>query len=280
MTRVNYHYLFLNFTLLLSSSATAQSNGSIFQVDIRYSNGHWDFKHYGLKSSEEIISLKKDKDSFIVSKHFLVNKFESREKRLQTDTTHYPALGQAIPSNTIETLISNLNQDKNNGNEKYAKQLTGAISNKQIFMIAKEFKLAWMFKTKYSTKTKRKSIFNNIKSLKLFTEFYNTCKPWYPRSEQKDTAFIFANKTIGFTITTYSNNDTIQYLGQLANLMLQPFSRVLDASTKKIKCAINLDVNILLLKILPEKSISRNYLEQSLAKYYIKWSLENDNMWE
>jgi hypothetical protein len=280
MTRVNYYYLIVSPILLFSYSALAQSKDSVFQVNIRYSNGQWDFKLNGIKSSEEFILFKKYKDSFILAKYFSVEKLERRDKTLLTDTFYYPTLGNGIQSNTIETLISNLNQDKNNGNENYARQLTGSISDKQILLVAKEFKFAWMFKTKYSTKAERKSILKNIKSFKLFDEFYNTYKPWYPGTEQRDTAFIFANKTVGFTITTYSNNDTIQYLGQLANLMLQPFSRVLDASTKKLKCAINLDVNILLLKILPGKSKSRKYLEEKIAKYYIRWSLENENMWE
>ena len=176
----------------------------------------------------------------------------------------------------MEELVINLNQDKNNADGKYVKNLVGIITDKQINEVAKEFKLDWMFKEKYSSKTDRKTLFKNIKSLKFFSDFYERINPTY----KIDTAFTFANKVIGFVIKTYTAKDTIQYLGHPSNLILQPFCKVLNANNKKLSCIINTDINFLLPKILPSNSVFKNVLDTTLKKYYIKWSLDNEDMWE
>ncbi|MEO6358325.1 MAG: hypothetical protein ABIO56_16950 [Ferruginibacter sp.] len=276
MTRPFYFCcLFLNFLFLTYYSARAQSNDTVFQVDIWYSTGQWDFKLEGMKSSEEFISFRKADSLFLVSKYYSVQKLASRDKSIHSDTT-FSSSKKVITKGTMEELVINLNQDKNNTDEKNVKSIVGTITDKQINEVAKEFKIDWMFKEKYSSRADRKTLFKNIKSLKFFDDFYKMLNPTY----RIDTAFTFANKVIGFVITTYALKDTIQYLGQPANLILQPFCKVLDANRKKMNCIINLDINNHLSEILPSDSVFKIVLETYLRKYYIKWSLDNEDMWE
>ena len=271
----NISYLVLSFIFLTYFSATAQSNDSIFQVDIWYSTGQWDFKLDGTKSSEEFISYRKQSNSFVISKCYSVQKLAFRDKTVRSDTT-FSSFVKVITKGEMEKFFINLNQNKNNADEKYAKNVVGLITGKQINKVAKEFKLAWMFGDKYSNKVTRKTLFKNIKSLKFFNNFYESVNSTY----KIDTAFTFANKVIGFTITTYTSKDTIQYLGHPSNLILQPFCKVLDATSRKLKCIINLDINNFLSRILPSNSVFKIVLETYLRKYYIKWSLDNEDMWE
>ena len=228
-----------------------------------------------MKSSEDFISFRKADSLFLVSKYYSVQKLASRDKSIHSDTT-FSSSKKVITNGTMEELVINLNQDKNNTDEKNVKSIVGTITDKQINEVAKEFKLDWIFKEKYSSKADRKTLFKNIKSLKFFDDFYKMVNPTY----KIDTAFTFANKVIGFIITTYTLKDTIQYLGQPANLILQPFCKVLDANRKKMNCIINLDINNHLSEILPSDSVFKVVLETYLRKYYIKWSLDNEDMWE
>lgn len=271
----NSFYCFLAFTFLGYYTASAQSNDSISKVDIWYSTGQWDFKLNGMKSSEEFISYRKEGSSFFVSKYYKVQKLAPRDKPIHSDTI-FSSIEKLINIPTMESLFINLNQDKNNADEKNAKSIIGLITDKQINEVVKEFKLNWMFGDKYSDKADKKALFRNIKSLKSFNDFYESVNPTY----KIDTAFTFANKVIGFTITTYTSKDTVQYLGHPSNLILQPFCKVLDATDNKLMCIINMDINNFLSKILPSNSVFKITLETYLRKYYIKWSLDNEDMWE
>jgi hypothetical protein len=220
--------------------------------------------------------LRKEGGSYLIPKYYSVKKLTDRNKSVQTDTT-FSFSGKLIAKETIEKLVINLNRDKNNANENKVKNMVGVITDRQILAVADEFKLNWMFENKYSDNTDRKTLFKNIKSLKFFSTFY---KGVNPALRILDTNFIFANKIIGIIITIYTSKDTVQYLGHTSSLILQPFCRVLDANPKKLKCIINLDINTLLSGILPSDSFFKKILETDLRKYYIKWSLDNEDMWE
>jgi hypothetical protein len=265
-----FGFLFLNY------SAGAQSKDSIFRVDIWYSNGHYDFKQNGVSSFEEFISLRKESGSFLTSKYYTVKKLAAKDKSVHTDTS-FSFSDKRVAKETIEKLVINLNQDKNNAREHQVKKLVETITDEQIIAVADEFKLNWMFENKYSDDTERKTLFRNIKSLKMFNAFYEHADPAY---KILDTNYIFANKIIGIIITVYAAKDTVQYLGHTSSLILQPFCRVLDANTKKLRCLINIDINTMLSGILPSDSFFKKVLETELKKYYIKWSLDNDAMWE
>jgi hypothetical protein len=229
-----------------------------------------------MSSFEEFTSLRKERGSYLISKYYSVKKLTARNKSVQTDTT-FSFSGKLISKETIEKLVINLNRNKNNASENKVKNMVGTITDGQIIAVADEFKFNWMFENKYSDNTDRKTLFKNIKSLKFFNTFY---KGVNPANRILDTNFIFANKIIGIIITIYTAKDTVQYLGHTSSLILQPFCQVLDANTKKLKCIINLDINTLLSEILPSDSYFKKILETDLRKYYIKWSLDNENMWE
>lgn len=133
---------------------------------------------------------------------------------------------------------------------------------------------------KYSTKNMRKAIIKNIKSLKMFNEFYPLIIPNYPNAKN-DTAWILANQTIGLTITKFTTKDTTQYLGLADGVTMQPFCKLLNSSQKKnLSCIINLDINKFLIKILPEDSWLKKDLLTNIMKHYVRWSFNNNTMWE
>lgn len=268
-------FLILIFFLLADYNSVCQSNDSLFRVDIWYSNGQADFKLKGIKSTEEFISFKKEGDRFVISKYYVVQKLTAHNKLVSSDTT-YSVSDKIVRKETMGQLFASLNQDKNNADEKSLKAMLGPITDKQIKDVAKEFKLDWTFNEKYSSNADRRALERNIKSHKFFNEYFERIKPYY----KVDTAFTFANQTIGLTITTYTKNDTSQYFGHTASLIFQPFCKVLDSNRTKLNCIINVDINNYLNRILPYNSIFKKVLQTRLGKYYIRWSLENVDMWE
>jgi hypothetical protein len=269
-------YKLLIAVLFMPLFTIGQSSDSISSVDIRYSKGQFDFQLYGMKSTEEVITFKEDGDSFVVSKFCVVQKLIDKQKIVHTDTVFYRIPDKKVSRGYIKKLAINLNEDKNNANENSVEKFIGVITDQQILDVVNQFKLNWLFDSEYSNKSDRKILIKNIKSHKFFREFFERIKPDY----NIDTALIWANEVIGFTIVTYSLRDTIQYLGQLSNLVVQPFCKVLDSSSKAVKCFINLDVNVILSNLLPVNSIFKKHLDTELRKYYIKWALTYWDMWD
>jgi len=108
----------------------------------------------------------------------MVQKREFQGKPVYVDAA-FSASNKIVSKEILEKLILNLNQDKNNADEGEVKSTLATITNKQIIKVAKENKVNWVFKNKYSSKSERKILFKDIKSFKLFSNFYEKASPTY-----------------------------------------------------------------------------------------------------
>ncbi|MFC7772961.1 hypothetical protein [Flavobacterium sp. GCM10027622] len=250
----------------------AQNPEDIDKIKFSYSIGGSSWGNNGIYSRNEIFELaKKENGDFKFISHLKVND-EVRNKKSTKDTVvikieKYPI----ITKNEIQNLLRELNTNRDNYTEEFIKQNFTKPSRNEILKIAKKCDQKDYFKNDYDEKEDIQKKYSQIQEYKYFDEFIRIDKPDIENFELTFDAW----NSLG--IVTFSNEKTIVYNSQYFKNCGQPISiqdiNIKDSLGKQI---INLNINLIIQKILPKSSeISKVVDLNSIKLKYINWYMKN-----
>lgn len=259
----------------------SQNSENITKIKLVYSNGGHSWGQNGIYSRSEIFELTKiENGDFKISEQFKVNE-KAKGKIFSKDSISIKTSNYKIISkNEIENLITSLNINQENFTEEFLRQNLTKPTKKEILDIAKKNDNKDYFKNGYDEKTDVEKKYSQIQEFKYFDEYLNIYKP----NVNEYILTMDAWNSLG--IITFSKEETKSYDLQFFKNCGQPISThniEIDKENKKVKvlenkrlAVINLNVNLILQKILPNDTKIWNELDlKNIRNEYIVWYLEN-----
>jgi hypothetical protein len=266
-------FFFLQFTY-------SQNFENVNKFRFIYSIGGSSWGKNGIYSRSEIFELTKTEiGDFKISKQIRVNK-KAKGKIFSEDSTFIKTPNyKIIPKKEIENLLISLNTNKENFTEEFFKQNLTKPTKNEVFEIAKKSGQKKYFKNDYDEKADTEKKYSQIQEYKYFGEYLNIDKPNINELEVTMDAW---NK---LSIITFSKEETKLYNLQFFKNCGQPISidfikidkkdKTVEFIENKSSTIINLNVNLLLRKILPNNTKLWNVLDlKSIRNKYIIWYLE------
>lgn len=250
----------------------AQNPEDIDKIRFSYSIGGSPWGNNGIYSRNEIFELvKKENGDFKFISHLKVNDLV-RNKKITKDTViikikKYPI----ITKNEIENLLRELNTNRDNYTGELLKQNFTKPTQSEILEIAKKSYHKNYFKNDYDEKEDTQKKYSQIQEYRYFDEFINIDKPNIENFEFTIDAW----NSLG--ITTFSKEEIITYSSDYFHNCGQPIS--IDNTKMKdnqVKQIINLNVNLIIQKILPKEcKISEVVDLNNIKLKYINWFMNN-----
>jgi hypothetical protein len=225
----------------------------------------------GVYSRKEIIELIKDENGdFKISKHQKVV-FTRKNEKFIKDTTAFKIKNYPIiPKNEIESLIKELNSNQENYTEAFLKKEFTKPTRKEILKVAKKTDNSDYFINSDDTKEEIDDKYLEIQEYKYLDKFLDNNKPF-----KNDAITIVVDAWNLLSIITTSEKETKKYRFQFFEASGQPFS-ISDKDDKETH-AINLNVNLIIKKVLPKNSeINKTVDINNIKTKYLYWFFENE----
>ncbi len=250
----------------------AQNYEDIDKIKFSYSVGGSSWGNNGIYSRNEIFELiKKENGEFKFINHLRVNDVV-KNKKVTKDTVvikieKYPI----ITKNEIQNLLRELNTNRDNYTGEFLIQNFTKPTQTEILEIAKKCYHKNYFKNDYDEKEDTKKKYSQIQKYKYFDEFITIDKPNIENFELTMDAW----NSLG--IATFSKEKTMIYSNHYFDNCGQPISidntNIKDNQVKQI---INLNVNLIIQKILPKScEISKVVDLNNIKLKYINWFIKN-----
>jgi hypothetical protein len=259
----------------------SQNSKSIDKIEFVYSIGGASWGKNGIYSRREIIELKKTENGdFKSSKQLKVNE-KAKGNIFSKDTIKVNSSEfKTIPKDGIDNLLISLNTNKDNFSEEFLKKNFDKPNKKEILKIAKGNDNKGYLKNDYDEKSVTEKKYSEIQEFKYFDEYLKLNKP----NINEYMVTMDAWNNLG--IVTFSKEETKSYNLDFFRYFGQPISVdyiEINEKEKKVNIIenksfsiINLNVNLILLKILPENTKLLSQLNlNKIRNKYIEWFLEN-----
>jgi len=276
MTKILLLLLLFNGQFIFS-----QNSESIDKIKFVYSIGGSSWGKNGIYSRREIIELIKNVNGdFKISKQLKVNEKANgnvfSEDTIKINSSDY----KTISKEEIDNLLISLNTNKENFTEEFLKKNFDKPNKKEILKIAKDNDNKSYLKNDYDEKSDTEKKYSEIQDFKYFDEYLQSNKP----NINEFMVTMDAWNNLG--IVTFSKEETKSYNLDFFKYCGQPISVdfiEINEKEKKVNTAenksfsiINLTVNLILLKTLPENTKLWSQLNlNKIRNKYIKWFLEN-----
>lgn len=277
MTRI----LLLLLLLFNGQFIFSQNSESIDKIKFVYSIGGSSWGKKGIYSRREIIELKKTTNGdFKISKQLKVNE-KANGNVFSADTIKINSSDYKIISKEeINNLLISLNTNKENFTEESLKKNFDKPNKKEILKIAKNNDNKSYLKNDYDEKSDTEKKYSEIQDFKYFDEYLQSNKP----NINEFMVTMDAWNNLG--IITFSKEETKSYNLDFFKYCGQPISVdfiEINEKEKKVNTVenksfsiINLNVNLILLKTLPENTKLWSQLNlNKIRNKYIEWFLEN-----
>lgn len=234
----------------------------------------------GIYSRSEIFELiKTENGDFKVSLHLKINQKAHNKVFSQDSITIKTSNYKNIPKNKIDYLLTSLNTNKENFTEEFLMQNFTKPTKKEILKIAKQNGDKSYLKNDYDEKNDTEKKYSEIQNYKYFNEYLELNKP------DLNIISLTLDGWNSLGIITFSKEETKLYNLDFFKYCGQPISRKyieINEKDKKVNITenspsiINLNVNLILLKILPKNAKSTIELNlNNIRDEYITWFLEN-----
>lgn len=270
----------LLYILFYGNYIFSQNFENINKIKFTYSYGGSSWGRNGIYSRSEIFELTKTENGdYEIFQHLKVNEKAHNEHfskdSIPIETSNY----KTIPRSEIDYLLNSLNTNKENFTEEFLKQNFTKPTKKEILKFAKESDYKDYLKNDYDDKEDTDKKYAEIQSYKYFDEYLNLNKP------DVNIFSITLDAWNRLEIITFSKEETKLYILDFFHNCGQPISVdyiKINEKDKKINIlknsssVINLNVNLVLLKILPQKTKLNLKLNLNrIRDAYITWFLEN-----
>lgn len=256
--------LFILF--ICSTNAIAQTPPGKEYI-INYTVGYYNFGKTGKYETTEIFKFTiNDKDFVLTEFQSISNKYVYNPETLKNDRkvsdTIFKFPNEKFAKEEFENLLKQLNQNEDNFNADFlSSKFSTGIAEKEILKIAKKNELKYLF-IDDSGKEKIKE----IQSLKNFEKYIEDVKP-------KTDTFMAVSDAWNFARLGYANSTLTDRMDFLNSILGQPILK--SDNTTQI---INLNVNLILLKILPKESLLSKKVDfENIKDGYINWFIRNIN---
>ena len=265
--------LLTNILLLLSAIVFGQVQPD--SIEIRYIHGFYPFDKIGKYFTIEKLEIKKlNNGEFQILEYTLTEKYAQRNDSVKIKT-QVREFNDIIDSTLIKNLIIQLKTDRYPLTSQSFDSETSLnkIDKRLLMSVGKNQDMAWIYRRTYSTKDEILSYVTKARDKSTLDSFL--IKSFTPR-EIGD--FMIMDYSHYFIIDFYEHSDTITYEANLINKNFcgQPFiNRSIDTDDFYLNdknSVYNLDINRLLLKMLPDFMKARNsFLIDGFLKPYIRW---------
>lgn len=270
-------FLFIFSFQLLHSQNIENVDKFIFS----YSIGHSSWDKIGKYSTTEVLELIKTvKGDYKISKLLKINSIRKSKDLFINDTIKFNIKShKLIQKKLIDSLLIEINTNKENYNESFIASNISKPTKKEIFEIAKKIDCKDYFINDYDEKEDIKQKYTEIQNFKYLSEFIDIDKP--DINSERITMDIWNN----LRITTFLKESTKIYDFNFLYNCGQPISNNLVEFDKmgKIKIIentnnqiINLRANQRLQNVIPSNTILCGTLDlKNLRDNYIKWFLKH-----
>ncbi len=260
----------------------SQNLENIEKIKLDYSIGGSSWGKNGIYSKSEVIELiKTENGDFEIIKYLKIcNK--ANNKIFTKDTTSLKTSKyKTIPKNEVENLFIELNTNRDNFTEEFLIKNFTKPSKKDILKIAKQNDEKEVFVNNYETKEDIENNYLEIQNFKYLSEFLNIYKSNIERF------LITVDAWNVLKIVTYKNDEVKMYDLRFIENCGQPISvnniEILNEKQNKFNFIkntefkiINMNVNLLLHKIVPEKSMTSKIIDlNNIRNEYVIWHLKN-----
>nr|WP_199002120.1 hypothetical protein [Flavobacterium sp. ASV13] len=262
----------LLFTLLICSSNLIGQVPSKKEFVIKYCIGHYNFGETGEFEKWENFKFVINEKKFILKEfQSITNQYvynpETQKNNQKISDTLFEFPNKKFEKTEFENLISQLNQNQNNFNIDFINaNLSKKISKKQILEIAKKQDQSYWFIDDVTKKTDDfgKQKVQEIQNFENFEKYIQDAEP-------KIDKLVVLSDGWNFAELGYANSSPIGRLN-FNSVLGQPIQLTNNSQV------INLNVNLILLKILPKKSLLYKKVEfENIKADYINWFIQKIN---
>lgn len=272
--------ILLLFILFCGNFIFSQNFENINKIKFSYTHGGSSWGKNGIYSRSEIFELiKTENGDFKIAQHLKINHKVHNKVFSQDSITIKTSNYKSIAKSDIDYLLNSLNTNKENFTEEFLMQNFTKPTKKEILKIAKEYDNKDYFKNDYDEKEEIEKKYSEIQNYKYFDDYLKLNKP------DTNIITITSDGWNRLGIMTFSKEETKLYNLNFFQNCGQPISInqiEINEKDKKINILensssiINLNVNLILLKILPKKTKSTIELNlNNVRNKYITWFLEN-----
>jgi len=265
----------LLFILFICSTNAIGQTSSGKEYIINYYVGHYNFGKTGEYEKKEVFKFTiNDKDFVLTEFQSISNKYVYNPETLKNDRKVSDTILK-FPNNKIakeefENLLKQLNQNQDNFNTDFLNSnFSKKITQKDILKIAKKRGQTYWF-IDIDKETEKiddfgKQKIKEIRNFKNFEKYIEDVKP-------KTDAFMAVSDAWNFAKLGYVNS-TLTDRMDFNSILGQPILK--SDNTTQI---INLNVNLILLKILPKESLLSKKVDfENIKDGYINWFIRNIN---
>lgn len=259
--------------ILLGQIVFSQNVENVNKIHLIYSKGGNSWGKNGVYSRSEVFELTKtEKGDFKISKHLKIDEKAKGKIFSKDSTTLKISKYKLVSKNEIQNLLTSLNTNKENFTEEFLKQNFTKPTKSEIIKTAK--------KNDYYLKKDVENFYSQIQAYKYLEEFIKIEK-----SDINNTLLTVDAWNSLRIITFFKEENKIYTLDFFTNCG-QPISinyAEINKADHKVKIkenqsyqVINLDVNLILQKIVPNDTSLWNSLNlNNILNQYIIWFLEN-----
>lgn len=270
----------LLFLLFYGNFIFSQNFENINKIKFSYSVGGSSWGKNGIYSRIEIFELTKTENGdFKISQHLKVNEKVYNKVFSKDSITIEISNYKTIPKSEVDYLLNSLNTNKENFTEEFLMQNFTKPTKKEILKIAKQNDDKSYLKNNYDEKNDTEKKYSEIQNYKYFNEYLELNKP------DLNIISLTLDGWNSLGVITFSKEETKLYNLDFFQNCGQPISInyiEINEKDKKVNflenssSIINLNVNLVLLKILPKEAKSTLKLNlKNVRNEYIKWFLEN-----
>ena len=267
-------------SLLLSNCVSGQQlifrGFEVDTVSIGNSAGYYHINEAGTTTgTEEVLIIIYNP---IVKKYLVADYIRTTFKRTRNpDTTEVETKSilngnkKSVSLQTLDSLLTAFNSNYVRPNYDCIgyerKTFLSLIDEKQVRKVAKKYNEHWQFKNAYSSKNENKTLFDGCHNIDTFNFFLET-------KFKNKTPTIVTDVWDATSLNIKASHHSFKFSAVYPDAFRQPWYDFSDNSVFKSSSILNLNINKLLLNILPENFYRKNEFElKPLINDYIKWYL-------
>lgn len=265
--------------LLAPFIAQGQNLTLTSKVIFSYNIGHYNFGEKGSYAKEEIIEfISTPKQAFTLSsyksiiKKYIEDPTTKENSFSKNDTT----INSIRNHKTLKIEMNQLVKELNRFNDDYSLAnilpFLKPLTKKEILSTAEKFEIDYWFIDEENRKVDDigKDIIRKLQKFHLLDTFLINQKP------DLKTDLVVMDAWNHLTISFIQPRDTIKYSLKFFSLFGQPVYKVNNSDITSETKVINLDINKVLLTVLPKSSLAYNSIDlNNLTEFYVKWFTEN-----
>ncbi len=264
------YLLFLFFT----SISFGQNIDLIDQISFYYYTGGNVWNKDGIYSkSENFDFIRKQDGDYVLSKHFVI--LEKVKKSVYQKDTIFKTIRQlkVIPKSESYILLAELNTNNDNFTEQYLREHFSKPTKRELRKIARSVnEESYFIKNKYQNRIDIKENYWRLQSFDLLEKYIETNQPKISETVVTNDGWNYLE------INIFGQNNSIVYSLDFLNYAGQPITIRNISNISTITTVINLDVNIILKNLIPEKTLPSKELDlDNIRDNYIAWYLQNKN---